>query len=441
MDADSFGGKFFLFNPMLYEGHWHWILTANSLIIGGIASLMQIWLLKGRLPGAWFLLSVWGYILVSVILSLGDYESDARGMIWCFALAGLMLGAFQAMAIFRRYRKAGLLVVASTLGWGLGAVVPVYVLGYVERAFAYDIGGAQHLWGGAVLYVVFIPMWVIMLGFFPAFISGFTLRYILNQHRPLPQAEITEHGSEFVDTSRVKVRIVSEKFTAITEKLLSSVKMRKSSWILLTTLGAAIAVGASTVAMKKIDSMGALTWSVVLFGFVLGSMQWLVLRESIELRWWLLATALGSAPALAIVFNVQSVIGTAFKNEEFDWFFLVIFAIVVGLIFAVGMAVAQWLVLRERIKTTKRWLGVNLRGWWLGMVVGSLAAVALYNLAVGYAELLTVITEINPIAIVAWPAAIGGAVAGAIAGAISWRALHDLTAEGEVIEADIANAT
>ncbi len=140
--------SFFLFSPMLYEGHWHWILTAYSLIIGGIATLMQFWLLRGRLPSSWFLLSVWGYVLVSVILSLGDYESDARGMIWCYTVAGLVLGATQSLALFRRYRKAGLWVVANTVGWGLGAVVPVYVLGYTERVFAYDIGGAQHLWGG-----------------------------------------------------------------------------------------------------------------------------------------------------------------------------------------------------------------------------------------------------------------------------------------------------
>ncbi len=224
----------------------------------------------------------------------------------------------------------------------------------------------------------------------------------------------------------MKVRIVSEKFTAIKEKLLPAVKIRKSSWILVTTLGVAIASGASAVAMKKIDSMGALTWSGVLYGCVLGSMQWLVLRDSIELRWWLLATALGSAPALAILLNVQSVISTALKNDEPERLFLVIFGVVVGLIFAVGMAVMQWLVLRERVEKANRWVGDNLTGWWIGSVGGASTALVIFYLAQRYVEMLDKSAQVSQLALAVWPAAIGGLVAGAIAGTISWRAVRGL---------------
>jgi hypothetical protein len=217
------------------------------------------------------------------------------------------------------------------------------------------------------------------------------------------------------------------------ESILPDIEITRGNWILSCTLGAGIAAGTSMVAVTKIESMGALSWSIVLFGVGIGLLQWAVLRRFVDFGWWLVTTALGAVPALVIAMNFRKLLRQETPIDQPDFIMLAVVIVTVGLIFAAGVAVMQYLALRVRFTTTKSWIGRGVVGWWLGSMGGMIVALGISYLVQHFIERLDAYEQVSPVATAAWPVAIGGALAGAIAGLISWEGLQSLLKDSSIL--------
>ncbi|MDE5091146.1 MAG: hypothetical protein O4750_05025, partial [Trichodesmium sp. St18_bin3_1_1] len=92
------------------------------------------------------------------------------------------------------------------------------------------------------------------------------------------------------------------------------------------------------------------------FGAVVGSLQWWVLRKRLsQARWWILATALASA----ILFSTAEVLSNAVSDVVSNTVIqeVVIFS-VVGLV----IGSAQWLVLRKQLSQSHWWILASVLG-------------------------------------------------------------------------------
>lgn len=132
-------------------------------------------------------------------------------------------------------------------------------------------------------------------------------------------------------------------------------------WILVTTLGWLIGFALS---------------SDLLFGTVIGTLQWVVLRPLIrEDGWWIPASAAGWAAGVALV---------SFLLPPMN-------PIAAHAVIGTGIGLAQWLVLRWQVQRAWWWIVLSALGWTVGMmgILGGYLEGAAAGAATGFAlELL-----------------------------------------------------
>jgi hypothetical protein len=172
-------------------------------------------------------------------------------------------------------------------------------------------------------------------------------------------------------------------------------------------------VSAIDAAYIQASSLGV---SAAIFGAVLGTMQWLVLRRAFRAGWWMPATCLGYALAGAIAgFLAGGDVSTIGPDEGPV---PPVAAALVGYPLTISVLGGfQWLVLRQDVDRAARWPLGNLIGLFAGFG-GSFAAVT---------SLGNVLPLLQP---TDYPSAkafvLIGVVAGVVYGAVTWTALAQL---------------
>ena len=92
------------------------------------------------------------------------------------------------------------------------------------------------------------------------------------------------------------------------------------------------------------------------FGAVVGSLQWWVLRKRLsQARWWILATALASA----ILFSTSDVLSNAVRDVVSN---TVIQGVVISSLIGLVIGSAQWLVLRKQLSQSHWWILASVLG-------------------------------------------------------------------------------
>ena len=161
-------------------------------------------------------------------------------------------------------------------------------------------------------------------------------------------------------------------------------------WVLASTVGTATGLAVVWAILRAKTHPLVNIVSLLLFGFLVGAMQWLVLRRLLpRVGWWVLATTLGWAGG---VFALGLLAG----KSIISW-------VAAGVAFGAVPAAMQWLVLRRR---------VSWASWWpVATIPGMCACVFVFLVATRGAD-----TDIPGIAG-------GGAMGGALYGAITGVAL------------------
>ncbi len=158
-----------------------------------------------------------------------------------------------------------------------------------------------------------------------------------------------------------------------------------SFWILWTVATAA----ASGVVFLLPYWIGALV-----YGGLLGCLQWLVLRgRMVRAAWWIPAGVIGWPLGLAASYLVQWVLR---KLPGIPYPGIAGYSAVVG----AALGWVQWLVLRREVRGAAWWIAANALAWALGFAVG-------FDLARGRNI----------------PTMLAGSVSGAIGGAITGAAM------------------
>jgi len=163
------------------------------------------------------------------------------------------------------------------------------------------------------------------------------------------------------------------------------VQRKREFWrqyVLVTTIGFALGGSLAGGTIRAIvDSRGAQEWSPIdglvlggaLFGWVIGSLQWLVLRNEIaRAGWWIPATSAGWAASFALL-------AVATQISRSSGPFVVIAGAVAFATIGAVTAVLQWLVLRRPFRQAGAWVV----GSGVSFIIAILAAAAvLYALSV-----------------------------------------------------------
>ena len=176
-------------------------------------------------------------------------------------------------------------------------------------------------------------------------------------------------------------------------------------------------VSAAEAAYVQAISLGV---SEAIFGAVLGTAQWLVLRRAFRASWWMPATCLGWAVAGTIGgFLAGGSVSTIGPDEGPV---PPVVATLVGIpLIAAVLGGFQWLVLRREVEGTGWWPVGNLGGLFAGFAIG---------FAVVTSIVVNVIHLLEP---TDFPSAkvflLIGAVAGVVNGAVTWSAMTQLRAE------------
>lgn len=199
-------------------------------------------------------------------------------------------------------------------------------------------------------------------------------------------------------------------------------------WVLSTAIGFALGAGESGVAVAKINSLGALTWSLFLVGIGPGVTQWLVLRRRIpRAGWWILATAGGLVLVIGIIAVVSMLaFGSILEQNRINMPDSIPVAILMFevLLLGAGIGALQWLILRQHFPQAYWWIAVSAIGWSVGLITGLRVAVRLLNLAIlNFVMFREVMNFESIVPFYGWPAALSGFVAGAAIGAITGIAL------------------
>ncbi|MDE5095705.1 MAG: hypothetical protein O4804_16225 [Trichodesmium sp. St11_bin5] len=106
---------------------------------------------------------------------------------------------------------------------------------------------------------------------------------------------------------------------------------------------------------NTIGSFGLAVFGTV-FGAVVGSLQWWVLRKRLsQARWWILATVLASA----ILFSTAVVLSNAVSDVVSN---TVIQGVVISSLMGLVIGSAQWLVLRKQIYQSHWWILASVLG-------------------------------------------------------------------------------
>jgi hypothetical protein len=143
-------------------------------------------------------------------------------------------------------------------------------------------------------------------------------------------------------------------------------------WVLASFLGSAAGVviggSAGSAIGEGFAGMGTVG---VIFGALLGTMQWLVMRKYVALTgWWALATAFGYF--LAGIATEQWV----FRQVPYSQ--VAVPAIVsFGAVGGIVGGIMQWLILRQHVARSGWWVVVSLVGLALGIGIGGPVALTL----------------------------------------------------------------
>jgi hypothetical protein len=161
---------------------------------------------------------------------------------------------------------------------------------------------------------------------------------------------------------------------------------------------------------------GSLAASMAIFGAIVGTVQWLVVRGSVLVGWWAVATALGWGLA-GIVMGFPaggsvSGIGPAEGPIPAPLATLVVPPLVVVL-----LGLAPWLILRREFTGAGWWPLVNIAGLFLGLSIGFVVA--------------KVVPWLEPTDFPSAPAlGLVAAIAGPIYGVVTWQFLAELRRRG-----------
>ena len=160
----------------------------------------------------------------------------------------------------------------------------------------------------------------------------------------------------------------------------------------------------------------SLAASMAIFGAIVGTAQWLVLRRSLRAGWWVPATAFGWGLGGVITgFTAGGSVSSIGPDE--GPVPPIITAVVVPPAVVVLLGLAQWLILRRELVGAGWWPIVNSAGLFLGFSVGLVVAKVVPWLAP------TQFPSAQALGLV-------GAVAGPIYGASTWQFLTELGRPG-----------
>jgi hypothetical protein len=138
-----------------------------------------------------------------------------------------------------------------------------------------------------------------------------------------------------------------------------SADRKRMLWFWLASFLAFPVGGLLARVVGPVDEVGVAIVAGAIAGAVIGAGQWLVLRTSgIDAR-WIFATAAGLAVGLAV--------GTALV----DYGISVSDLAVVGAFSGLGVGLAQWPLLRRRVRASVVWIPATAALWALGWVVTS----------------------------------------------------------------------
>ncbi|MDE5079178.1 MAG: hypothetical protein O4751_13250, partial [Trichodesmium sp. St2_bin6] len=135
------------------------------------------------------------------------------------------------------------------------------------------------------------------------------------------------------------------------------------------------------VVENAIGSFGLLAVFGTVFGAVVGSFQWWVIRKRLsQARWWILATALASA----ILFSTAEVLSNAVSDVVSN---TVIQGVVISSLIGLVIGSAQWLVLRKQLSQSHWWILASVLG-----ITATLFAIFYYSLfAIFYYSLFAIV--------------------------------------------------
>jgi hypothetical protein len=239
----------------------------------------------------------------------------------------------------------------------------------------------------------------------------------------------------------------AEETTMDPEQIHSSVPNRQqenpfklfSIWILVTAIGTTFGFGVSGAVINKLESVGGITWSVLILSVGIGGMQWLFLHRHIKnAGGWVVATLGGWTFALALATRASVLL--AFTPDELvaegNLLVIALGILVVSLILGIVTGISQWLVLRKQVQNSIPWILVSSFGWAVGIIVGSVVGLSLYYMFQQYSLRFSSQLDINPNALILWPVILAGIITGVIAGAITGavlvRLLHPATPADQI---------
>ncbi len=160
-------------------------------------------------------------------------------------------------------------------------------------------------------------------------------------------------------------------------------------WILANAVGETVGLGGTLLvggllllnAQKTVGIVPAAALAVLagtfIEGIVVGTAQWLVLRQPLKsMRWraWVLATALGAFMAWTLGMRPSTFMFTGADTggaapAQMSDLMVYTLAAVMGFVLGPILGVPQWLVLRRYVLKAGWWVLANALAWMVGMVV------------------------------------------------------------------------
>lgn len=182
-------------------------------------------------------------------------------------------------------------------------------------------------------------------------------------------------------------------------------------WVLATTVGWIVGMALFSMLVNILsnitgDNTGVIVWSILgtIPGSVIGMNQWIVLnlfsfsKDEPGGKWWVIVTIFGWSISLAIVVGLG-------VGERIGF-------TISGAVIGISVGIAQWFVLRSRVKRSEWWGLINTASWILG-----LSLIDLLDQAIGFA--------------------LAGVVSGALTGACLVWLLRNPASEDEETEIDV----
>jgi len=160
------------------------------------------------------------------------------------------------------------------------------------------------------------------------------------------------------------------------------------AWVLATLAGVVIGILSILTLVSGLALAGASTLLVgsiggAALGASLGIAQWLVLRRHIRSAgWWVVASTVGGIAGVALGMLLSDALGPligvaldgAARPRASDPRLLLSRAVAgagVGAVIGLALGGAQWLVLRQHVRSAGWWIGVSGFGWMIGLSIGA----------------------------------------------------------------------